>query len=38
MGKCLTYDTLLTVRNKKTGEIYEISVGELHGIAMKSLV
>ena len=28
-GKCLSYDTTVSVRNKKTGEIRDVSVGDL---------
>jgi hypothetical protein len=27
-GKCICYDSLITVRNKVTGEIHEISIGD----------
>lgn len=30
IGKCHTYDTKITIRNKKTGEIQEIAVGDFH--------
>ena len=28
-SKCVTWDTMITIRNKKNGEIQEISIGEL---------
>ena len=29
VGKCVDYDTMITVRNKKTGEQINISIGDL---------
>jgi hypothetical protein len=29
IGKCVLYDTSITIRNKKTGQIEEISIGKL---------
>lgn len=29
-GKCVTEDTLITVRNKKTQEIEKVTIGEFH--------
>jgi hypothetical protein len=29
-GKCLIFDTKIKIRNKKTGEIQEISIGEFY--------
>lgn len=30
VGKCVSYDTLINIRNKKTGEIISIKIGELY--------
>ena len=30
MGKCQGYDTLIKIRNKKTGLIEEIEIGEFY--------
>jgi hypothetical protein len=29
-GKCLTFNTLIKIKNKKTGEIEEITIGEFY--------
>lgn len=33
IGKCCTYDTMVRIRNKKTGEIREIKIGDLFNIS-----
>ncbi|MFO7841549.1 MAG: hypothetical protein R6V48_05280 [Fidelibacterota bacterium] len=37
VGKCLLGDTKITVRNKKTGKIEEIEIGEFYERAKKSV-
>jgi len=31
-GKCCTYNTLITIRNKKTGEVKKIAIGDFYNI------
>ena len=33
LDECLTFDTLITIRNKKTNEIKEVKIGELYGFS-----
>lgn len=35
-GKCCTYETMIKIRNKKTGEILEIPIGEFHDMVKES--
>jgi len=35
LGKCLSYPTMISVRNKKTGEIKEVQIGELFDMNKK---
>ena len=35
IGKCHTFDTFITVRNKKTGKIEKIKVGDFHNRCLK---
>lgn len=32
IGKCATYDTNITIRNKKTGEIRKVSIGDFYAM------
>ena len=34
-GKCVCKNTLVKIRNKKTGEITELAIGELYDAAME---
>lgn len=35
-GKCLTKDINITVRNKKTGEVYELPIGDFYRMCKDS--
>ena len=35
LGKCVCYDTYVKVRNKKTGEIMEIQIGDFFNLVKK---
>jgi hypothetical protein len=35
MGKCVSGDTMIKIRSKKTGEIKEISIMEFHNMINK---
>ena len=37
LGKCVTYDTIINIRNKKTKKVESISIGDFHELCKKRI-